>query len=85
MLRNGELDFIISLTNGKEVGSEFTMLPLLTCEGRLVARKGHLLNQARSVEELLGAEWILTPDDQMTRGGTHYFFRAFGLPQPRST
>jgi DNA-binding transcriptional LysR family regulator len=85
MLRNGELDFIISLTNGKEVGSEFTVLPLLHCEARLVARKGHRLGNARSIDELLDADWILTPDDEMTRGGTHYFFREFGLPMPRCT
>lgn len=85
LLRNGELDFIISLTNGKVVGSEFTTIPLLSCAAQLVARKGHPLGKARSITELLDAEWILTPDDQMSRGGTHYFFREFGVSMPRCT
>jgi LysR family transcriptional regulator of abg operon len=84
MLRNGELDFVISLTNGMEIGSEFVTLPLLRCEAKIVAQKGHPLGNARSISELLDAQWVLTPDEEMTRGGKHYLFRQCGLPMPRN-
>jgi LysR family transcriptional regulator of abg operon len=85
LLRNGELDFIVTLMNGNDISSEFVVMPLIRCDSRIVARKGHPLSHARSISELLDSEWILTPDDGLTRGQKHYLFRDLDLPMPKST
>jgi len=85
LLRNGELDFIITLMNGNDISSEFIAEPIIRCDSRIVARRGHPLSHAGSMTELLDSEWILTPDDGLTRGQRHYLFRDLDLPMPKST
>ena len=85
LLRNGELDFIVTLMNGNDISGEFIAEPIIRCNSRIVARKGHPLSKARSISELLDSEWILTPDDGLTRGERHYLFRDLDLPMPKST
>ncbi|MGY5775183.1 LysR substrate-binding domain-containing protein [Rhizobium sp. LEGMi135b] len=80
-LRNGTMDFIIALTSGVFLGKEFTAVPLLRTEMKIVARKGNASENAKSLQELLEAEWVLVPDE-MEHRGSHHIFHDNGLPMP---
>jgi len=84
-LRSGTMDFMIALTTGVTLGKEFTVKPILTTGMTVTARKGHPYADATSLSDLLSAQWILTPDDEMDAGGTHHIFSSQNLPMPEKT
>jgi DNA-binding transcriptional LysR family regulator len=57
LVRDGTLDFGVGTRPQRKDDSTLTLKPLFTHELVVVARKGHALRGARSLKELVGAEW----------------------------
>lgn len=66
-LRDGTLDYCIGRPPPPHLADEFKVVPLLQTTSAVVARQGHPLQAARSLQELAGAQWILNwiPSEQV--------------------
>ncbi|WP_246793132.1 LysR family transcriptional regulator [Burkholderia perseverans] len=81
-LSNGALD-IAAIHHLPALDREFTQTPLLSTEFVIVMRAGHPLAKARSLAELLDAEWIVTVDaDDFPHSVMMSMFTGHGLPLP---
>ena len=59
-LADGTLDFVIGPMPWTPIGPEFAVETLFHASRDVIARRGHPLAKARSLAELVDAEWILT-------------------------
>lgn len=83
-LREGQLDFVMAPKPSKSLGSEFAVLPLFDHNRAVVCRKNHPLRQARSLAELVEADWVLTAAAGPRSSELDDVFRAHRLPVPRA-
>lgn len=83
LLREGSLDFAVCLRLEPESTRGFTARPLARLRLIVAARKGHPLRNARTLEALKDAQWILSRP-RGSGGVLEHAFRAAGLEIPDS-
>ncbi|MES2363102.1 MAG: LysR substrate-binding domain-containing protein [Pseudomonadota bacterium] len=83
-LKNGSLDFYVGPRPTGELDKFYTLQLLFRNQRVVVGRKGHPLAHARSLRELIDAEWIMTGVRQPVEIEFEEQFSAHGLPAPRS-
>ena len=83
-LKDGSLDFYVGPRPMGEVDKFYTLQLLFRNQRVVVGRKGHPLAHARSLRELINAEWIMTGVRQPVEVEFEDQFSAHGLPAPRS-
>ena len=82
-LREGRPDFAVMSMPAERLGPEYRARALCPTRVAVVAAAGHPLAGARSLTELVGADWVLpSPDSAIARGLAQAFRRA-GLAPPR--
>jgi len=83
-LRCGDVDMIIGALRNPPPVSDVVQEPLFWDSLSVVARKGHPLTQRReiTIEEILGAEWIVPRHGTPTRKHFETLFERAGLPVP---
>jgi len=83
-LREGLIDLALSVRIGPlaQPASDCTVEPLYTIEPVIIARRNHPLAKARSLRELVDAEWVRTGPPGYTPA-LPQAFDAAGLPSPR--
>ncbi|WP_295380721.1 LysR substrate-binding domain-containing protein [uncultured Pseudacidovorax sp.] len=84
-LRSGEMDFAIGPIPSSGLDGDFDVEPLFTNDLAVVAHRTNPLVQARSLTDLVDAEWIITGPLTQGPGATLAdAFRAHGLSAPRA-
>ena len=83
-LRDGRLDFYMGPRPEIGLGNGYRVDLLFVNERQVVGRKGHPLRQARSIEELLDAEWIASGLRERIEEEFEEQFTALGLRTPQS-
>ncbi len=83
LLREGALDFAVCLRLEPESTRGFTVRPLARFRLTVVARKGHPLRQARTLEALSTARWVMSRP-RGAGGVLEQAFKAAGLELPAS-
>lgn len=81
-LRHGELDFAVLPHPAGPLSDEFMLEPLLDDRYAIIARRGHPLANAKSLEELLGASWLVTRQRGAKAREFEQYFVQQGLPVP---
>jgi LysR family transcriptional regulator, regulator of abg operon len=83
-LKDGTLDFYVGPRPLGDLDKSLA-LQLLFCNQRaVVCRRGHPLAQARSLRDLIDAEWIMTGLTQPVEVEFEAQFSAHGLPAPKA-
>ena len=85
MLRDGRLDFYIGPRPERALGQGYRVDLLFANQRVVMARKGHPLRTARSLNDLLASEWIVTGLRERLEQEFEEQFAALGLPSPRVT
>ena len=85
-IREGRLDFAMTLVSAGSDMTDLVSTKMADSQARILCRRGHPMEQAASIHELAGAEWINTRP--LGRSGTPSnrlgdWFAANGLPLPR--
>ena len=83
MLRDGRLDFYIGPRPERALGQGYRVDLLFANQRVVMARKGHPLRTARSLNDLLASEWIVTGLRERLEQEFEEQFAALGLPSPR--
>jgi LysR family transcriptional regulator of abg operon len=83
LLRAGELDFAVCLRLEPESKRGFTARPLARMRLTVVARKGHPLRHARTLQALRDAHWVMSRP-RGSGGVLEQAFAAAGLALPAS-
>ncbi len=88
-LREGRFDFALaSVPRGARLEAQFKSQPLFRLNQVVVARRGHPLAKAKSLRELLDADWLVHTSLDDPPGHPGYWFKDLfaenGLPLPRS-
>ena len=81
-LRESRVDLYVGPTPG-DVGPELLSETLFENTRQIVGRKGHPLAQARSLRDLVDAEWITTSITHAAQEELEPLFLQNGLPSPR--
>lgn len=81
-LTGGTMDFYVGPTHG-EVSGELTVEKLFDNARVVLCRKGHPLARARSLSELVDAEWVTTSVTPRAEDELSPIFKQHGLPAPR--
>lgn len=84
-LRDGSIDFYIGAVTRDPPGAGLTTQVLFENTRAVVARKGHPLAQARSLQALVDARWATTWVDYDAAGDLADVFDQHGLPPPTVT
>jgi DNA-binding transcriptional LysR family regulator len=82
LVRDGTLDFAVAPRQQVQADSALTFRPIFTHQLVVVARKGHPLRNARSLKELLAAEWVTLFHPDAEPAPIERAFAAAGLPIP---
>lgn len=82
-VRDETLDFVIGLRSITKLDAALRFRPLYRNEILVCARKGHPLCHARSLAELLGAEWVASSTFSLPGGPVERLFAVAGLAPPR--
>jgi LysR family transcriptional regulator, regulator of abg operon len=82
-VRNESLDFAFGLKSAKPVDASIRFRPLLHIALAVYARKGHPLSSARSLADLVSADWLDTGNLSIPGASAEVLFRAAGLQPPR--
>lgn len=83
LLRDGRLDFYLGPRPERTFGSSYRIELMFHNERIVLARKGHPLQEVRSVAGLLDAEWIVTGLRGRLEEEFEEQFAALKLPVPR--
>ena len=83
LLRDGRLDFYIGPRPERALVQGYRMDTLFANRRLVMARIGHPLGTARSLRDLLSAEWIVTGLRERLEQEFEEQFTALGLPSPR--
>jgi LysR family transcriptional regulator of abg operon len=83
LLRDGQLDFYIGPRPERTLGSSYRVDLMFRNERVVLARKGHPLRHARSVRDLLDAEWVVTGLRERLEQEFEEQFTDLGLEIPR--
>jgi LysR family transcriptional regulator, regulator of abg operon len=81
-LRNGELDFYAGPRPDRSMGSGYTVQQLCTNERVVMARRGHPLAKAKTLSNLIGAEWLIAGLRDKAEEEFEEVFSAHGLLSP---
>ncbi|WP_375429379.1 LysR substrate-binding domain-containing protein [uncultured Sphingomonas sp.] len=83
-LSDGKIDFWIGPLDQTGISSKFAVERLFDNHRRVVARKGHILADARSLKDLTEARWVRpTLSTRSTEGDFDAMFDRLGLPSPK--
>ena len=85
LLRDGRLDFYIGPRPERTLGQGYRVDLVFANQRVVMARKGHPLRSARSLQQLLAAEWIVTGLRERLEQEFEEQFAALGLASPRVT
>jgi LysR family transcriptional regulator, regulator of abg operon len=83
-VRDETLDFVMGLRPATALDAALRFRPLYRSELVVVARKGHPLRHARSIDALAACEWLSTSTLNLPGGPLERLFAAAGLPPPGS-
>lgn len=83
LLRDGLLDFSISPHPVQKINDDFVFEALFRNECVVVARHGHPLQHARSLAQLLQAEWLVAGATDLDSSTHHSAFASHQLGAPR--
>lgn len=83
-LREGSLDFFIGPRSQGKLDSNIRSHPLFRSELMIAGRHGHPLRHARSLRELVDAEWLVFRPAGWAGAIVPDLFEQNGLPVPRS-
>lgn len=81
-LRDGTIDFYVG-PEAATVAPGLSQKVLFTNSRIVLARKGHPLANARSLKELIHADWITTSITERAESEFNELFGQYGLPPPR--
>lgn len=81
-LRNGTLDFYVGPKPEQKISPELTEETLFENARAIICRQGHPLAGARSLAELVDAEWLAVVSAREGEEEFSGLFRRHGLPQP---
>ena len=82
-LLSGRIDFYVGPLERSTVAPQFAVETLFENFRLIIARKGHPLAKARTLEELVGARWIRpTLSAHIVEGDFEEMFTRAGLPRP---
>ena len=84
-LRDGRLDFYMGPRPERTLGSSYRVELVYANERIVIGRKGHPLRSARSMVDLLGADWIVTGLRERLEEEFEEQFMALGLQSPPLT
>ena len=84
-LRDETLDFVMGMRPATGIEPSLRFRPLYRSELIVAARKGHPLRLARSLGELVGADWLSTSTLGLPGGPVEQWFKSAGLAPPRQT
>lgn len=82
-LQDGSLDFIIGPRPVAQLPQSIHATPLFKVPSCIVVRKGHPLEDARSVKNFVNAEWVLSSSAAHAESALHAAFAKNGLPQAK--
>ncbi len=82
-VRDETLDFAVGLKAGKELDAAFKFRPLYRSALAVCVRRGHPLRHARSLAELIDADWLFTSSLALADGAAERMFRSAGLEPPQ--
>ena len=85
LLRDGRLDFYIGPRPEHALGQGYRVDLVFANQRVVMARKGHPLRAANSLQQLLAAEWIVTGLRERLEQEFEEQFAALGLASPRVT
>lgn len=83
-LKNGSLDFYVGPRPVGDLDKSYSLQLLFRNKRVVVCRQGHPLAHARSLRELINAEWIMTGLAQPVEVEFERQFAVHGLPVPKS-
>lgn len=81
-IRNGTIDFYIGPLSENQSGGEMAIEKLFDNRRVVMARPGHHLAAARSLSDLVGANWVATSVTSNSDAELKPIFDAAGLPPP---
>lgn len=84
-LRSGELDLALGPLPATGMGRDLHAHALIDSPSVIVAKKGHPLAQATSLDDLQGAHWLVSGPRMGPGDPIHLGFESRGLPAPRIT
>lgn len=82
-LQDGSLDFIIGPRPVAQLPQSIHARSLFKVPSCIVVRKGHPLENARSVRDFVNAEWVLSSSAAHTESALHAVFAKNSLPQAK--
>jgi LysR family transcriptional regulator, regulator of abg operon len=82
LLRDGQLDFVICPLPAGPADPQLDARPLIRSQMVLVARRGHRLAGARSLQALAGASFVVSAPPGQPGGGVTTVFESVGLAPP---
>lgn len=83
-LRDGRLDFYIGPRPETRLANSYRVELLFTNERLVIGRKNHPLRRARSINDLMDADWIITGLREHIEEEFEEQFKALGLRAPQS-
>ena len=83
LVRDGSLDFAIGPRVDSKLDRALAFRPLFREDFVVVARKGHPLRHARSLAQLIGADWLSFGGSGVPDGPLDRVFSSAGLAVPR--
>ncbi|RST55566.1 LysR family transcriptional regulator [Variovorax sp. MHTC-1] len=84
-VRDGSLDFAMGPRLAGDLDAAFAFRPVFREETAVVCRKGHPLGRARTLAELVDAEWLTQWGSGLGPGSIARAFAAARLPEPRQS
>jgi LysR family transcriptional regulator of abg operon len=84
-LRSGNLDFFIGPRPQIELSDEFAVEELFKNTRSVICRLGHPLQQAKSLSDLVKAQWLVSGATGLASSEHDQLFSGLGLPVPQST
>lgn len=82
-LRNGTVDFYIGPKPQGALPADFIQTELFANTRKVLCRKDHPLSSAKSLKELVDADWATTSITLRAEEELSGLFKSFNLPQPR--
>jgi len=84
LVRDGTLDLAVSIRPDPKREPALAFRPLFRMEFAVVARRGHPLRNARSLAQLVDADWLTLLPPPTSGAPLDAIFAAAGLPSPRA-
>lgn len=84
LVRDGTLDLAVTLKPDPKREPALAFRPLFRMDFAVVARRGHPLRNARSLAQLVDADWLTLLPPPTSGAPLDRIFAAAGLPGPRS-